>query len=63
MPGTVFTLARLKIVPTIENLYHQPMPEQVDEFSSLVRIKLQHPFPRELYSNHAGRIWIQVSFL
>ena len=33
--GTVFTLARLKIVPTIKNLYHTQC-QCVDELSSLV---------------------------
>ena len=44
MQGTVPTLVRLKIVPTIKNLYHTQC-QCVDELSSLVRIKLHHPFP------------------
>ena len=43
MQGTVFALARLKIVPSIE-LVSYPMPEH-DELNSLVRIKLQQLFP------------------
>ena len=43
MQGTVFTLARLEIVPSIE-LVSYPMPEH-DELKSLVRIKLQQLFP------------------
>ena len=35
MQGTVFTLARLKIVPTIKNLYHIQC-QYVDELSSLI---------------------------
>ena len=35
MQGTVFTSARLKIVPTINNLYHIQC-QRVDELSSLV---------------------------
>ena len=34
MQGTVFTLARLKIVPTVKNLYHIQC-QCVDELSSL----------------------------
>ena len=44
MQGTVFTLARLKIVPIIKNLYNIQC-QCVNEWSSLVRIKLQYPFP------------------
>ena len=43
MQGTVFALARLEIVPSIE-LVSYPMPEH-DELKSLVRIKLQQLFP------------------
>ena len=56
MQGTVLPLAKLKIVPTIKNLYHIQC-QYVDELSSLVRIKLQHPFPTAI--NHAGHMWIQ----
>ena len=46
MQRTVFTLARLKIVPSYhQELVSHPTPEHVDELSSLVRIKLQQPFP------------------
>ena len=37
MQETMFTLARLKIVPTIKNLYHIQC-QRVDELSSLVSI-------------------------
>ena len=44
MPGTVFTSATLKIVPTIKNLYHiQWLVCWWSKYSS-VWIKLQHPF-------------------
>ena len=35
MQGTVLTLARLKIVPTVKNQYHIQC-QSVDELSSLV---------------------------
>ena len=48
--------------------YHQdkelvslPMPEHVDELSSLVRIKLQQSFMTTI--NCAGRVCIQFNFL
>ena len=43
MQGTVFTLARQKIILTIKKLYHIQC-QSVDELSSLVWI-VQHPFP------------------
>ena len=43
MQGTVFTSARLKIVPT--ELESHPTPEHNDELSGIVGIKLQRPFP------------------
>ena len=43
MQETVSILARLKIVPTIKNLY--TMPEHVDKLSSIVRVQLQQHFP------------------
>ena len=52
MQGTVFTLARLKIVPTITNLFHIQC-QCVDELSSLAWIKLEYPF---LDSYQAGRV-------
>ena len=44
MQETVFALARLETTPTIKNLQHVQCKRH-DELSSLVRIKLQHPFP------------------
>ena len=44
MHGTVFTLARLKWVPSNhQELVSHPMPEHIE--ASLYRIKLQQPFP------------------
>ena len=40
----MFTVPRLKIVPTVKNLYYIQC-QYADELSSLVGIKLQHPFP------------------
>ena len=48
MQGTVFTLARLKIVSTIKNSYHIQC-QCVNQLSSSVWIKLQHPFPDSYY--------------
>ena len=58
MQGTVFTLARLNSSYQQELASH-PMPEHVDEFNSLVRIKLKHPSPD---SYHAGLMSILVSY-
>ena len=56
--GTVFTLARLKIVHSYhQELVSHPMPEHVEELSSLVRIILQQPFSDRYY--HAGHVWVQ----
>ena len=44
MQETVFTLEKLKIVPTIRNVHHIQC-QCIYELSSLVGIKLQHPFP------------------
>ena len=43
-PESVFTLARLKVVPTIKNLYHNQC-QGVDQLSSLVWTKFEHPIP------------------
>ena len=51
MLGTVFTLARLKIVPTIKNLYHiqcQSMKFSQNKASVLSPTAI----------NHSGRLWI-----
>ena len=62
MQGNVFTTEKLKIVPTIKNLFvSHPMPEHADELSSLVRIKLQQPSLTAI-NNHAGCMWVPGFF-